>query len=283
MKRTGILLVLLIVALSGYSQSHHHYRINRDFVGTLGFGSAHYFGELPAKIGYNIDLGLEYRVTGRISGRFNFQYQRLKGQDTDTTRNLSFRAGNLELGLTGTISLFDEGRAYFGKKAANPYLILGFAMARIKPKADIPAEYNGSPLADAGKYTSLRELMTEGQEYKKWQPVIPIGIGGKFAINYFFSVQVEAIWRLTFTDYLDDISTVYIDQASFSDPVAAALADRRPEVGLSPADAGTPRGSSGNDSYMTLNIKLAYNIPAEILSVKHGPLAGMFSKRKQKD
>jgi len=282
MLKRGLITILLVALVeAGFAQSFHHYRIDREFVGTIGAGTFHYFGELPANVGYNIDLGLEYRVDGRISGRFHFQYQHFSGKDTDTTRNLSFRSNNLELGLTGTITLFDEGGAYFGKRMVNPYLIAGFAMARIKPRADIPAEYAGSPLPDAGKYTSLRELMTEGNEYKRWQPVIPLGVGGEFAINYFFSIQVEAIWRLTFTDYLDDVSSTYIDQSSFGNPVAAALADRRPEVGLTPADAGTPRGASGNDSYLSLNIKLAYNIPATILSVKQGPLAGLRNKMRK--
>jgi hypothetical protein len=281
LKRSLFLVLIVALAHTGISQSFHHYRIHREFVGTIGGGTFHYFGELPASVGYNVDLGLEYRVDGRISGRFHFMYQRFSGKDSDTTRNLSFRSSNLELGLTGTVSLFDEGKAYFGKRTVNPYLIAGFAMARIKPKADIPDEYAGNPLPDAGKYTSLRELMTEGNEYKRWQPVIPIGIGGEFAINYFFSIQVEAIWRLTFTDYLDDVSTVYVDQSTFGNPIAAALADRRPEVGLTPADAGTPRGMAGNDSYMSINIKLAYNIPATILSVKQGPLAGLRNKMRK--
>ena len=62
------------------------------------------------------------------------------------------------------------------------------------------------------------------------------------------------MYRFTFTDYLDDVSTVYIDPNSFTDPIARELADRRPELGLEPASAGDKRGNPDkNDGYFTQN------------------------------
>jgi len=64
---------------------------------------------------------------------------------------------------------------------------------------------------------------------------------------------------MTFTDYLDDVSTVYPGINSFSDPVAAALSDRGHELDLSPKAQGKIRGNpEKNDGYFIVNVKVEY-------------------------
>jgi hypothetical protein len=61
------------------------------------------------------------------------------------------------------------------------------------------------------------------------------------------------------------VSTVHKDPASFSNPIAAALADRRPELGLAALPAGSQRGDpSKKDGYFLLNVKIEYYLPGNI-------------------
>jgi hypothetical protein len=98
-------------------------------------------------------------------------------------------------------------------------------------------------------------------------------------LNPFLNVAIESGHRITFTDYLDDVSTVYKDQASFSDPIAAALADRKPELGLPGRPTGSIRGNPDkNDGYMLLNVKFEYYLPDDIFWSSNNKLYR--SKRK---
>jgi hypothetical protein len=81
---------------------------------------------------------------------------------------------------------------------------------------------------------------------------------------------MEVGWRILFTDYLDDVSSVYKDNASFTDPIAKALADRRVELGYPVAAAGGVRGGPKyNDAYMLLNVKMEYYLPTQFGTSKH--------------
>ena len=76
------------------------------------------------------------------------------------------------------------------------------------------------------------------------------------------NVGLEGTYRWTFTDYIDDVSTVYVDNSTFTDPVEQILADRRLELGLQAAEAGSIRGNPDkNDGYFTLNLVVQYYIP----------------------
>jgi hypothetical protein len=68
--------------------------------------------------------------------------------------------------------------------------------------------YNPKSLFD-GKWESLRPLKTEVLPNGKdtYVPValaVPLGLGIKFKIAKYISVNIEAGWRVAFTDYLDD-------------------------------------------------------------------------------
>ena len=61
---------------------------------------------------------------------------------------------------------------------------------------------------------------------------IPFGVGLKWNLGKYFSVGAEWGMRLTFTDYLDDVSGVYYDQDVLIQQrgeVVAQLADRSVE------------------------------------------------------
>ncbi|HMR91522.1 MAG TPA: hypothetical protein PKC69_04385 [Chitinophagaceae bacterium] len=62
--------------------------------------------------------------------------------------------------------------------------------------------------------------------YKLWQHEIPMGIGVKYFIKENFYVGLEVLHRQLFTDYIDDVSTNYIDPVLFDNYLSATDAAR---------------------------------------------------------
>jgi hypothetical protein len=72
-----------------------------------------------------------------------------------------------------------------------------------------------------GNKTYLQPLSTEGQgladfpsqrSYKLTQVSFPFGAGIKFAVSDDINIGIEFSQRKTFTDYLDDVSSFYVDR-----------------------------------------------------------------------
>lgn len=247
---------------TAYSQSFYAIRRERTFIGTVGTGVSSYYGELKEQKrsidpALNVTVGMQYFLTNRISVRADLTWFQLRGDDGDATdlakrnRNLSFVANNIELAATGAINLLPHGQRFYQRPVINLYGFAGIGLLYSNPKA----EYEGKKYA-------LQPLQTEGVKYSRFHPVIPAGLGVRVMISPFFNIAAEAGYRFTFTDYLDDVSTVHKDPASFADEIAAALADRRPEMGVPTVPAGTVRGNPDTkDQYFLMNLKLEYYIP----------------------
>ena len=95
--------------------------------------------------------------------------------------------------------------------------------------------------------------------------VIPVGGGAKIMATPFLNITVSGAYRFTFTDYLDDVSTVYPGIAAFSDPLAAAMSDKRFELDGQVAQPGAKRGNPDNkDGYFVLSIRADYFLPPNI-------------------
>lgn len=122
-----------------------------------------------------------------------------------------------------------------------------------------------------GKFYPLQPLGTEGQglpggpdKYKRLSMVIPVGVGARVAITSQLSIGAEISARYTFTDYLDDVSTIYYDNKAIGDAYgekAAFLAD--PNDGTNPTwtNPGERRGGDKNDDfYMTFLFNANYKI-----------------------
>ncbi len=260
-----LLVVILFLPEWADAQSFYAVRRERSFIGSIGIGNATYFGEL-ANPGDNFDskpsinLGLQYFFTNRISVRSELTWFQIQGDDAKADdasrvrRNLSFTSSNFELNATGAVSLFPLGQRFYQRPRFNVYGFAGVGVLYSNPKT----EYQGEKYA-------LQPLQTEGVKYSKFNLVIPYGLGARVMLNPFVNVALEGAYRATFTDYLDDVSTVHKDPASFSDPIAAALADRRAELGLPNVAPGTQRGNPDkNDGYFFLQLKVEYYIPDEV-------------------
>ena len=109
-----------------------------------------------------------------------------------------------------------------------------------------------------GTTYDLAPLHTEGIAYNRLPIILRYGIGVPlFAANR-LKASVEGIYTHVLSDYLDDVSSRYVDRNSMT-PEAARLSDRAPEIGTAPNPAGAKRGNPArNDGYLTLSARLVY-------------------------
>jgi hypothetical protein len=257
----GVLLLLIALGIQAFSQSFYSVRRDRSLILVMGTGTSSYFGELKNDGDFidakpNLTVGFQYFFLPRVSGRLEATWFQLSGDDAKADdgsrkkRNLSFTSNNFEIALTGNIFLIPQANRYYQRPLFNPYVFVGFGLAYVNPTAKLDGE----------RY-SLPPLQTEGVKYSKIQPVVPFGLGARLKVGPFFNVVIEAGYRKTFTDYLDDVSTVHPDKTGW-DPVRSALSDRRPELGLAPYEVGTQRGNpESDDGYFLANIKIEYYLP----------------------
>jgi hypothetical protein len=265
MRKLLVLISVVLLAEVSFAQSFYAVQKNRAVILVVGTGTSTYFGELANPGDYldakpNINAGLQLYLTPRISARAELTWFTLEGSDAEAdessrvSRNLSFKSNNLELGFTGAFNLFPNGSRYYRRPYFNAYGFGGFGLLYFNPTT----EYNGEKYA-------LQPLNTEGADYSRVSLVLPFGLGVRFKAGPNFNVAIEGGYRKLFTDYLDDVSTVHLGPAAFTDPVAAALSDRRPEIGKPAKPAGTQRGNPGDDDgYMLLNVKVEYYLPWDI-------------------
>lgn len=224
---------------------------------SLGIGSATYFGDLQEE-GYiastpNLMLSYEYLLNPRWSLRVDGLAYQLKGSDANSlspgrqARNLSFHSTNYELSSSLMLFLFRQQPEVYQRRAlVNIYLLAGIGATYFNPKTILN-----------GETYSLRQFRTEGVDYGKFSPVIPAGGGLTIKVNPKLDVALEISYRLSFTDYLDDVSTTYPDAETFSSPTAMALSDRR----LNHEMAGSFRGNPAlNDGYGLYNLRVIYYV-----------------------
>jgi hypothetical protein len=265
-------LFCLGVAEMAQAQSFYNIRRNRNLMVNFGSGTAVYKGEMvnPGELGIvkpNITAGAEYYFTPRISARAQLTWFQIKGDDAKADddrwqRNLSFVSGNVEFSTVGMISLSPQGQRYYERPKLNLHGFVGIGVLYFNPKTI----YNGEKVA-------LRPYKTEGVAYSRIQPVIPIGVGARINVNPFFNILIEGGYRITFTDYLDDVSRRrYLPPEAFpggAESDAYKLSERRMEIGKAPPlELRTKYGVRGNpeenDGYFIMNISLQYYLPTEI-------------------
>ena len=238
-----------------------------------------------------------------INPRINFMYTRLAGSDRKNVadeghsaswfrnyRNLTFRTDLLELSLIAEINLlgFQPGV----QRRLSPFVMAGVGLIYFSPKAPYNREWMSmqseeavSPVTNSSDYqydrwVKLQPLGTEGQglpghpdKYSLIQPNYTIGLGLKCNLSRSVTLAWEVSHHFTFTDYLDDVSTVYPDPKefySYYEPdkaqMAANLSVRSKEMDPNGefsfiTGQGQQRGSPKyKDSYLVSLITVGYKI-----------------------
>lgn len=272
-----LLYLLILLPVLGNAQNFH-------FSGRLGL--AGYQGDLKA---HSVSLsqsklmgsiGARYDLSEHLSARTYFTLGALRADDKKGTasmkqRNLNFQSKLFDWELTGQYNLFSLNDRWW-----TPYVFAGIGLYHFKP-------YTTD--ADDNKQF-LKPLSTEGQsfaqgakEYKLTQFNIPLGIGIDYPLNEDMRIGLEFGYRKVFTDYLDDVSSAYVDQQSLLNArgqAAVDLAWRGDEVGSGAyPPAGTLRGNSNNkDGYYY--VAVTYTV--RYFFDKYKEIVGLPSGRKEK-
>ncbi len=262
MTKKNIILILSLFLLPLLSFSQHS-----ELGITLGISA--YQGDLspstsrlnPGQINPMVGIFGKYNFNRFIVARAGFNYAILSAEDSKSTieaskvRNLSFRSNIFEGNLMLEINILGY-EPYNLEKPWSPYVFAGIALFHYNPKA----EYDGD-------WVELQPLGTEGQglsAYPDRKPynlnsfAIPMGGGIKFALSDTWNLGVEGGIRMTFTDYIDDVSMTYVEESLLleNDPLSAALANRSGE----PIEAGRGRGNDKvSDWYAFLGVTLSRN------------------------
>ncbi len=229
----------------------HAQQVNLDLFG----GFSNYQGDLQQKR-FTTDqargafgIGARYDLTDNIDVRNNFTYARIGANDKYNKntalqqRNLSFESKITEVNL-----LLDYNILSLKYHSFTPYVFAGVALYHFNPYA-----YDS-----VGNRVYLKPLSTEGEglaqypdrkPYHLTQMAIPFGGGVRWRVSDNVVLSYEIGLRKTFTDYLDDVSTTYVDQSvliAAKGAQAAEMAFRGGELknGSTYPPDGTIRGGS---------------------------------------
>ena len=287
MIKIRLLGVFLLAGFSAVSQNIH--------VGLFG-GLSAYQGDLTEKIlpkkvtNGAIGVTVNYEFAPQIMFRGGFTYtivggaDRFSKDDTLRARNLAFETKITEFSLLGEYYFFNLNEQKF-----SPYLFGGLAVFHFNPYA-----FNGST-----QKIFLKPLSTEGEglsaypdrkPYALTQLALPFGGGVKYALTDNLRLGLELGMRKLFTDYLDDLSTSYVDPNDLlaaKGQLAVDMSYRGDELpGGNPnyPSKGAQRGgSTRKDWYYFLGLHLTYRIGSGDNNTRSGVFGGgLFSGKKKK-
>ncbi|MFT5513154.1 MAG: opacity protein-like surface antigen [Bacteroidia bacterium] len=240
-------------------------------------GGSNYHGDLafnivPKETHFAQGVHIRYNFTPYWSYRPSIVHAKISGSDANFSdykfRNLSFESDIWEVNNMLEFNFLPFGSRILSKDFSS-YVTLGLTVFRHNPKAI----FNDQTFA-------LRDLRTEGQSSKEQygliQLAIPFGGGVKYNVNKNLVIGLEVAWRKTFTDYLDDASTVYPDLQEQRDQfgtVSANMSDRSWEVegvGEPLSVAGDERGDPGiKDFYFIAAFSITYRLTPIACWPKH--------------
>jgi hypothetical protein len=199
-----------------------------------------------------------------------------KGGDEDTRfmRNLDFKTNIIEgtamAEFYPTVFLEEDPEDVTGR--LRPYGVLGLGFYHFNPQGSL-TDRNGNTY-----WVALQPLHTEGEgwaeypgrkEYSLTQLNIPMGAGIKYYFSDNVNLSFEIIHRKLFTDYLDDVSTTYVDPTLFATHLSPTLAAEALAISNKSAqgyntpsyEKGDKRGTAtNNDAYFTAGFKLGIRI-----------------------
>lgn len=281
------------IALAFYNPSYSQLSAGNYFEAGVTVGPMVFLGDLGGHYGigtsflkdYNMNatkLAFGIYVTAHPSElvgiRLSANWGSVEGDDNYVTnkgglevwrlqRNLNFKSNiteaNLLLELYPTVLFEEQPTEQPGR--LRPYGLLGIGLFHFNPMGSYV-----DPNTSQTTWVYLQPLHTEGQgvvpgktEYALTQINIPFGFGLKYYVSQKVNVGVEFLYRKTFTDYIDDVSTTFVDPALLANPVAAAMSNKSPLFGVpgSNYNPGDKRGDpSQTDAYFTLGLKLGIRL-----------------------
>jgi opacity protein-like surface antigen len=267
MKRFFFISLFLFTAYTGFGQGSE--------IGPF-IGGSYYLGDInPGRQFHKTQpaFGIVYRrpLNPRYAIKANFivgnvqAFDSLSNNPAQVNRNLNFRSRIYDFSTQIEFNFlpFEIGS---DKDFFSPYIFAGLGLFRFNPQGLVN-----------GEWVDLKPLSTEGQgtraapsvdEYSLTQFSFPFGAGLKIAIAKRIGINIEWSLRKTWTDYIDDVSTVYPDLnilAAERGTFAASMSDRsltNDPIGM---NSGLQRGNSRKyDWFSFAGITFVYKIGPKI-------------------
>ena len=290
---------ILLSSANSFSQQTYDLDGLRDLTNyweiDASVGANQFLGDLGGNKGIGRDGLKDYmfsvnRLLVGVSGTYNtnnysavslgFNYAAIFGADSFINntgdmerwryyRNLSFKSNVFE--ATATYTFYPIMYLYRKKVELfrfNPYITAGIGVMHFNPKAKL-----------GDTWYALQPLRLEGQgfqEYPDRKPYartsifIPVNVGVKYYFNNRFGLSAGWMMRKTFTDYMDDISTAYIDPNLFDKyftPEKAAVAKQLYSRSRTPWKVKPDVVKADNtdkDSYTTFYLKLSIRLDKKL-------------------
>lgn len=271
---TFSIVFVLLTIVSNYTKAQH-----LEF--GLMLGATNYKGELTGK--QFVDFSQTKPAIGLVA-RYNYNrnftikgsvfYGGISGadslsQDEDQfNRNLSFQSGLFEFSAQFEYNIMKSRYSSRRTNRPTPFIFAGVAIYKYNPLGNYGGQlYELQPLATEGQGTTS---FNERRKYALTQISVPFGVGVKFDLSPRLNLTIEGGPRLTFNDYLDDISTTYVDTtlltAAYGE-YSGIFSDRSGEKndGVNLGIPGTNRGNPDNrDWYGFVGITITYKILAQV-------------------
>ncbi len=258
MKKNLFVVLLFWISLNGNAQRHE--------LGAF-FGGSYYIGDLNpsghfAQANPSVGILYRYNFNPRWALRINALFGTVEASDAvnnnNDPRNLSFKSPITE--FSGQFELnFLQFYTKSEKYRFSPYIFAGLGLFNFNPQA----QYDG-------KWYELQPLSTEGEglapgksTYSLTSLCIPFGLGIKIGLFKTFCLGLEWGMRKTFTDYIDDVSTTYVNPNVFSlvqdnySGISAILADRS---AVKHPDGAQRGNSANNDWYNFFGVTLSFHL-----------------------
>ncbi len=245
--------------------------VGTKFLKDLNLGFTHLSAGIFASVTYRNEVGLRLEGTfGKVSAHDEILLGLNDEAKNRYNRNLAFSSRISELAAIFEVHplfiFIDWAARDKPAPRISPYFLAGIGYFSFNPQTKI-----------GNRTIDLRPLHTEGEgfpeypdrkEYSLNQVNIPMGFGAKYELNPLMNLRAEVLYRKTFTDYLDDLSTTYIDPALFDRYLtpqkamdARSLYDKQ-LVGVAGID-GKRGTSTNNDGYLSFNLKVSVIIGRE--------------------
>ncbi|MBE7171570.1 MAG: outer membrane beta-barrel protein [Williamsia sp.] len=266
MRQLVFLSVLLIPFVSGAQE-----RLQLNLFG----GFSNYQGDLQGKP-FTLEqsngafgVGLSYYLTPHFLVRAGLVTGKVKASDKLNKPSLQLRNLDFQTRISEGHAMLEYDLFDLSEKKLTPYVFAGLAVYHFNPYT----------FDSTGAKVMLRPLSTEGQglsqypnrkPYRLTQLAIPVGGGLKLRLSDNVAIAYEIGLRKLSTDYLDDVSSSYVDKTALfaaKGSKAVELAYRGDEVKNGMADYpvdGTRRGSpTMKDWYYFHGITLSIGLNAK--------------------
>lgn len=208
------LFIVLTSTVNGYAQTEKP--VNRPLTMGVNLGTFIYQGDLTPSVAGSwktarpgIELSLTKQVTNHMSLKYALVLASLRGDDRKYKNEQEYRGYRqfyyqshfAELSVSDNFSLFGANKT---AKRFNPYMSAGVGVAFMIDRANSSANTQWNYFSSSNLREHVKEDSATG--IPRAFVSVPLGLGFNYRINDRLHFNMEALYRLSTSDYLDGYS-----------------------------------------------------------------------------